>query len=118
LDPAGRDLLVRTRLGQPLLRQHAHNGGGERRLAVIDVSDRSDIDDRFAGVDGDLLILRRHSAPWPEVPGPDRSLFKRAGVMKIGQQDSIAADPSHGRAAKTKTLARQERTIRNASGWK
>jgi hypothetical protein len=37
--------------GKPLLPEHHRNGGGKRRLPVIDVTDRADVDVRFRSVE-------------------------------------------------------------------
>ena len=63
------DLLEAHRLAAKLLRQHLRDRSGERRLAVVDVTDGADVDVRLVA----LELLLRHS----ELPLSQRSL--RAG---------------------------------------
>ncbi len=53
------DLLEGLRLSTALLRQDLGDGGRQRRLAVIDMTDRSDIDVRLIAIE----LLLRHRAP-------------------------------------------------------
>jgi len=46
-----RDISVADDLREVLLRLHLHQGRGERRLAVIDVADRADVDVGLAAVE-------------------------------------------------------------------
>ena len=50
------DLLEAHRLAAVLLRQHLGDGGGKRRLAVVDVADCADVDVRLVA----LELLLRH----------------------------------------------------------
>ena len=57
--PALRDVGVRDRVTAELLAHHLRDRGRERRLAVVDVTDRADVHVRIIS----LELLLRHLAP-------------------------------------------------------
>jgi hypothetical protein len=50
------DFLEATRLGASLFRQHRRDGSGQRRLAMVDMTDGPDVDVRLVA----LEFLLRH----------------------------------------------------------
>ena len=106
-----RDLVVRHELGPPLVGGHLREGGGERGLAVVDVSDRADVDVRFAAVEflfSHVCDPRRFYRP------PSRSALERTTFLS-----SWLAQSASGVAPRRWTAARacQPKLADASEGW-
>ena len=82
------DLVEGREVGQALLGQHLGDRGGERGLAVVDVTDRPDVDVRLGPLE---LLLRHRRFPPLYSPGPAPRSPWRSGPEPPGTRAAASA---------------------------